>query len=346
MSIGWVNLCCITCPGASSMVMLSFIVNLVLFAVKIYIFLMSGSLSILASLLDSSVDLLAQAVLMVASRLANRPRESYETLYPAGVSRIEPIGVIVCAVIMSVGALWVMKDAAMQMFRVYAQRSEQPEVDFDAFSAAFLGCLVVLKAVLWIICSKAAGRGDVALEAVAQDHRNDVASNAMALFAAGFAATWTMLWPLDPSGAILISLWIIWSWVSTGKEQADLLVGKAADPEFLDKVRELAESHDPSVTLDVVRAYHFGPNFLVEVELVMPRDTPLSESHDMGISLQHKIENLDECERCFVHIDYQHRDINDHDPAVPIEQKIDGSSNASETRQRIVRNLGNLMSPL
>mmetsp|Transcript_113186 Transcript_113186/g.195582 ORF Transcript_113186/g.195582 Transcript_113186/m.195582 type:complete len:150 (+) Transcript_113186:2-451(+) len=131
-----------------------------------------------------------------------------------------------------------------------------------------------------------------------------------------------MLWSTDPIGAILISLWIIWAWCSTAREQADLLVGKAADPAFLDIVRELAETHDPSATLDVVRAYHFGPKFLVEIELVMPRETPLEKSHDVGILLQHKVENLDDCERCFVHIDYQHREVNDHDPNVPVQQKV------------------------
>ena len=43
-----------------------------------------------------------------------------------------------------------------------------------------------------------------------------------------------------------------------------------------------------------VRAYHFGPRFLVEVEIVMAGETPLSESHDVGIMLQHKIERLEQ----------------------------------------------------
>ena len=63
-----------------------------------------------------------------------------------------------------------------------------------------------------------------------------------------------------------------------------------------------------------MRAYHFGPKFLVEVEIVMAEDTLLRDSHDCGIMLQHKIESLPEVERCFVHIDYQQREVDDHDP--------------------------------
>ena len=64
--------------------------------------------------------------------------------------------------------------------------------------------------------------------------------------------------------------------------------------------------------VDVVRAYHFGPKFLVELEVVLPRDTLLYESHDMGMELQYEIESREEVERCFVHIDYESRPYDEH----------------------------------
>lgn len=64
--------------------------------------------------------------------------------------------------------------------------------------------------------------------------------------------------------------------------------------------------------VDVVRAYHFGPKFLVELEVVPPRDTLLFESHDLGMELQYEIESREEVERCFVHIDYETRPYDEH----------------------------------
>ena len=40
------------------------------------------------------------------------------------------------------------------------------------------------------------------------------------------------------------------------------------------QVREMAETHDPGALLDCMRAYHFGPKFLVEVEIVMANPQP------------------------------------------------------------------------
>mmetsp|Transcript_8888 Transcript_8888/g.29480 ORF Transcript_8888/g.29480 Transcript_8888/m.29480 type:complete len:132 (-) Transcript_8888:119-514(-) len=57
----------------------------------------------------------------------------------------------------------------------------------------------------------------------------------------------------------------------------------------------------------------------------MDERTELRESHDCGILLQHKIENLPQVERCFVHIDYTHRDADDHDHATPVMRKVHSS---------------------
>ena len=57
--------------------------------------------------------------------------------------------------------------------------------------------------------------------------------------------------------------------------------------------------------IDTVRAFHFGNNFLVEVDIVLPEEMSLRESHDIGETLQLKIERLPEVERAFVHLDYE-----------------------------------------
>ena len=46
-------------------------------------------------------------------------------------------------------------------------------------------------------------------------------------------------------------------------------------------------------------------SYLAHRQIVMAEETPLRVSHDVGILLQHKIERLEEVDRCFVHVDYQ-----------------------------------------
>jgi divalent metal cation (Fe/Co/Zn/Cd) transporter len=54
-----------------------------------YAAIRSGSLAVLASLVDTILDLVSQVVLFVAERCMQKPNDHH---YPAGRSRIEPLG--------------------------------------------------------------------------------------------------------------------------------------------------------------------------------------------------------------------------------------------------------------
>eukprot|EP00929_Paragymnodinium_shiwhaense_P043931 TRINITY_DN22547_c0_g1_i1.p1 TRINITY_DN22547_c0_g1~~TRINITY_DN22547_c0_g1_i1.p1 ORF type:complete len:421 (+),score=82.97 TRINITY_DN22547_c0_g1_i1:80-1264(+) len=299
-------------------------VNVCLFFAKLYTFFATGSLSVLASLVDSTIDLVAQTVILVANYLSEKATKEVETqtLYPAGMSRVEPLGVIICAVLMVLAAFQVVQDSGETLYEFWGTETG-PHMTFSNSSAALLMGVILLKIALWQWCVQASQKiNNVSLEAISLDNYNDMISNTAALVAAVITRVHPQAWYSDPVGAFLISAYIIWAWIQTGQEQVAMLVGRQASPEFLALVREVAETHDPAAQLDVVRAYHFGPKFLVEIEIVMDRKTPLQVSHDVGMLLQHRIEQLEDCERCFVHIDYEHRKDDDHDTSIPIQQKI------------------------
>ena len=63
----------------------------------------------------------------------------------------------------------------------------------------------------------------------------------------------------------------------------------------------------------------------------MAAETPLRDSHDVGIVLQHKIERLEQVDRCFVHLDYQARVVDDHDHETPVLHKMHSSVTTPES---------------
>lgn len=81
-------------------------------------------------------------------------------------------------------------------------------------------------------------------------------------------------------------------------DQIQRLSGHAADPKFLSYITWLTYNHSPAIQkIDTVRAFHFGTSYLVEVDIVLPENMVLREVHDIGESLQKKIENLPDVER-------------------------------------------------
>ena len=64
--------------------------NVVLTVAKVAVAFQSGSLAVLASLIDSALDLISQIVLFAASAR----RKDRDVEYPAGRARLEPVGVV------------------------------------------------------------------------------------------------------------------------------------------------------------------------------------------------------------------------------------------------------------
>ncbi|KAI5397227.1 hypothetical protein KIW84_063159 [Lathyrus oleraceus] len=112
---------------------------------------------------------------------------------------------------------------------------------------------------------------------------------------------------MDPVGAIILPLYTIRTWSMTVLENVNSLVGRSAAPEYLQKLTYLCWNHHKAVRhIDNVRAYTFGSHYFVEVDIVLPAGMPLQEAHDIGESLQEKLELLPEIERAFVHLDYEY----------------------------------------
>lgn len=164
-----------------------------------------------------------------------------------------------------------------------------------------------MKFFLFLYCKRVSSPS---ARALSQDHRNDVLSNAFAL---GFGYLGDRVWNnADPIGAIVISLYIAYSWWRTGADQVRSLTGHTAQPELLQRLLLVCTNHDERVQfIDTLRAYHFGNNLLVEAHIVLPPTMTLQEAHDIGEPLQQKLEKFPQVERAFVHIDYEY----EHSPS-------------------------------
>ncbi|KAK9127156.1 hypothetical protein Syun_015953 [Stephania yunnanensis] len=275
---------------------ISNIANLILFIAKIYASVRSRSLAIIASTLDSLLDLLSGFILWFT---AFKMKKASPYLYPIGKRRMQPLGIIVFASVMATLGLQIIAEAVQTLISHKKQFDLTKEQEM--WLIGIMAGVTIVKLVLMIYCRTFSNE---IVKAYAKDHFFDVVTNSIGL-ASALLAKYFSNW-MDPAGAIILALYTIYSWSSTVLENVNSLVGRSAEPEYLRKLTYLCWNHHQAIRhIDTVRAYTFGSYYFVEVDIVLPSDMPLREAHDVGEALQEKLECLPEIERAFVHLDYE-----------------------------------------
>ncbi|KAJ3078748.1 hypothetical protein HK102_004269, partial [Quaeritorhiza haematococci] len=265
--------------------------NIVLFALQLTAALSSGSLALFATMADAFMDLMSNSVLLLSQRAATK---SSPLKYPTGKARMETAGIIVFSVLMTSLSIQLVIEGIKKLI------SHSVEIDLRPIAIVCVAIALATKISFFLYCSTL--RQYPAARVLAQDHGNDIILNSVGLTLSIIGAKY--VWWVDPAGAIIIALLILRSWMSITFEQIGLIVGKTAEPAFLQRITYITLTHDDRIVgVDTCRAYHSGNNYYVEVDIVLPPGMSLGEAHDIGESLQTKIERLENVERAFVHLD-------------------------------------------
>ncbi|XP_049849699.1 uncharacterized protein LOC126320005 [Schistocerca gregaria] len=181
-------------------------------------------------------------------------------------------------------------------------------IEFEAYTLGVLGSGICVKVFMFIYCRFIAKRTSN-VRVLAKDHFNDVVANSGALAFGALGRYW--IWEFDPVGCLCISAYLMYTWVREGTRTIQMLAGYRAGNQLMKKWTYVCLKHHPRIKqIDTVRAYHLSLGFIVEVDIVLPSDMTIMEAHDIGETLQIKLESFKEVERAFVHIDYS----SDHKP--------------------------------
>jgi cation diffusion facilitator family transporter len=272
----------------------SFAANVLLFVLQLLAALFSGSLALLATTADAFMDVASSTVLIVAGVIASKPNY---IKYPTGKQKYKTAGIIVFSTLMATLSIQLF----VESIKALTDGSHNLRVDY--FTYGMLAIAFLLKFGLFLYCRLYTKYP--AVKILAQDHLNDVVFNTTGVLF-GILGALTPHWWLDPAGAIFIAVFIFKSWAVTAAEHIRLIVGVTAEPELISHLAYIAMTHDERIIqVDTVKAYHSGDLVFVEVDIMLDPSTPLDVSHDIGESLQEKIEQLTNVDRAFVHIDYE-----------------------------------------
>lgn len=280
---------------------ISFTINLCLLVAKAFALYSSASYTIISSLCDSALDIIAGIIIACTAANSKFTREDMGK-YPVGKSRVSTVGVLVFSVLMACCAAYIIIQCIMALVQ------KEPPSESSQVSIIIMGVTIGLK---FIMCIVYYSFRHPITSALAADHRNDVLTNALGLFMYYGGRRWA--WWMDSVGGILLSLFVLVNWGMNAAENAKMLLGSTAPPEVIRALTYIAIHHHPLIiAVEQVIAFQVGPQYFAELHIVIPGHIPLEVAHWIGESLQLKVERVPDIERAWVHVDTESHNENEH----------------------------------
>jgi cation diffusion facilitator family transporter len=260
---GWVGIVC----------------NMLLFAGKLVVGTISGSVSITADAVNNLSDASSSIVTLIGFKLAAKPADDE---HPFGHDRFEYIsGLVVSALILLIGAELV-KSSVTKILH-------PAPIEFSPIIAAVLVVSILLK--LWMaLFNRKLGAmiRSSTLTATSADSRNDVITTA-AVLAACIVSKYSGLL-IDGYAGLAVALFILYSGVGIAKSTIDPLLGEAPDEELVHTLGRDILSHNRVLGIHDLIVHDYGPGrrfASVHVE-IDSRDDVL-ESHELIDDIEHEI---------------------------------------------------------
>ena len=222
--------------------------NLLLFAGKLIVGTLAGSVAITADAMNNLSDATSSIVTLIGFKLAERPADEH---HPYGHARYEYLsGLAVAGMILVIG---------FELAKTSVEKIFNPSA--TAFSLPVAAVLVGSVAVkLWLsLFNRRLGRliGSKALFATAADSRNDCVSTG-AVLVAGVVEYFTQ-WRIDGYMGLAVGIFILYSGISLARETISPLLGEAASPELRQLIAGEMEKNPKVLGYHDLMVHDYGP---------------------------------------------------------------------------------------
>ena len=261
---------------------LSIIAAAFLIILKTITGILTGSISVWASLLDSAMDIFASTINFFAVRAAARPPDAEHTY---GHGKVESLAGLFQSFVITVSGLFLIREAAL---RFISQPATNSELLGSVSMLIATGVSIALVARLRRVARQT---DSPALTADALHYATDVYTNGGA-FLALIIIRLTGWRRADPLISIAISLYILYSAFSVARESVDVLMDKRLPLEIDEQIAEIVSRfHEHGVIgFHDLRTRRSGAQKFIDLHLEVERTKSLEAAHELTVHVLRAIE--------------------------------------------------------
>ncbi|WP_022854279.1 cation diffusion facilitator family transporter [Thermodesulfatator atlanticus] len=251
--------------------------------IKIVVWMVSGSVAILASAVDSLLDIFVSIFNCLVLRSSERPPDER---FNYGFGKLEAIAAVVEGLVIFASGLFILYEGAHKIVHQTPVTRLDISLGIMIFSIIVTGCLV------YFLNYVAQKTGNLVIKADALHYKTDLFTNSAVVLSL-LIIHLTGFYLIDGIFGIGIALYILFSAVSLIKEGVLMLMDVSLDDETVEKIIGVIKE-TPGIN-----SYHFlktrksGHFNFVDVHLVFTPEISLQEAHDIANQVEERIKKID-----------------------------------------------------
>ena len=244
--------------------------NFLLFAIKLFVGLVSGSISIVADAFNNLSDLGSSLISIFGFRMALKPADPD---HPYGHGRFEYVSALIVSGLIMIMGFELIKGSIEKLIN-------GGEVVFSLTSLIILSVSILIKLWLFIFNRKLSiAINSNALKATSRDSLNDALTTLAILVSVIITLVFKV--NIDAYLGILLSLFIMWSGFNTAKESLSPLLGEPLDANTAHEIEQTIMSFEGFLGIHDLVAHNYGPGrCFASVHVEVPANTDIISCHE------------------------------------------------------------------
>lgn len=247
------------------------ILNILLFASKLTLGLITFSVAVVADAFNNMSDASSSVVTLVGFRMSGKHADKK---HPMGHGRLEYISAFIVDMLIIV--------VGFELFMSSIDKIITPELpDVSNALLILLGVAILVKLWLFFYYGKIAKKiNSAAIRAASFDSISDTIATTLVLVSA-IISRYTNV-AIDGWAGIIVAAFILFTGFKAAKETIELLLGSSPDPEFVDKIYEFVKNYPQVVGIHDVMVHDYGPGrLIVSFHAEVPSDSNFCYAHDV-----------------------------------------------------------------
>jgi ferrous-iron efflux pump FieF len=246
---------------------------------KLVIWIVTGSVAVLGTLIDSGLDAIASIVTLVSVRQAAQPPDR---AHRYGHGKAEAIGALVQAGFVLGSAFFLANEAIRRLI------APQPIAQGHIAIAVLLGAIVLTTVLIAFQRFVVQRTGSIAISADSLHYRADLFTNVAVILA--MALVQATGWPtIDPLLGLGIVGLLLYSASGVARRALDMLMDRELPAESRARIRKLALAHPKAHNVHDLRTRRAGSDVFIELHLELDGDLQLEQAHDITHEVEARI---------------------------------------------------------